>query len=345
MKDISKLTSSELLALTEPERLFAGEESLAKNQYRVLSRLWHPDLNKSPEAAAVFAHFSELYHQAIEKIKNGTWETPGLRKLTDVTGKKFEFKYRKKYPTELGEMYVGNHFVTYMIQKADADLVSNAKGVIKSFNYANNAMRSEIEKCLPRIYAELETQDHYVVAITKTPDMFLLRDVLDHCKGKIDPRHVAWILNTIYNIACYLKYSGLTHNAIGPDTYFISPSQHSGALLGGWWYAAPIGKNLTAAPQRTYIQANKYFTSKKAVTHLIDSELIKATGRELLGDINGSKLLADATIPNSMLNWLRIPGTENVIEDYKTWVEVLKNSFGERRFVDLNLQQSDIYKE
>lgn len=37
----------------------------------------------------------------------------------------------------------------------------------------------------------------------------------------------------------------------------------------------------------------------------IDLELLRSTGRQLLGDIDGSKLLMDKNIPRSLVDWLR----------------------------------------
>ena len=346
MKDISKLTSSEILAVVSPEQLFTGDEDAAKLQYRTLSKIWHPDRNSSPGADEVFAHFGVLYAKGIEKLKAGTWETPGLYTFSDLRGKKFQVKYRKKHTFELGEMYIGDYSVTYMIDKSADDLFANAKKTIKGFKYANDKMKAEIARCLPEIHAENETADRFVLVVKKTPDLILLRDVLDHLGGKMDPKHVAWILNTIYNVACYLKYAKLTHNSIGLDTYFISPSKHSGALLGGWWYASDANTKIVAVPARTITYAPRNLTSNKIASPQIDSELIRATGRELLGDGAGSKLLADTSIPNAMLNWLRTPGVGDAYQEYENWAkQVLKDSFGERRFVDLKIQPSDVYKE
>lgn len=344
MKDVSKLTAVEILAVTKPEQMFSPDEKVAAIEYRKLSSIWHPD--RKPGSDSVFAQISTLYHQGIEKIKSGTWVIPGLFTFTDTKGKKFEVRYKKHHVFELGDMYIGDHTITYLIHKDSQDLFDNAKRVIKGFKYANDKMQTEIARYLPTIHSENETADRLVLIVKKTPDLFLLRDVLDHLNGKMDPKHVAWILNTLYNIACYLKFSGLTHNAISLDSYFISPQYHSGALLGGWWYSAQADSKLLAVPTRTITYAPRDLTSKKIASMKIDSELIRAIGRELLGDGNGSKLLSDPNIPNSLLNWVRTIGTGDAYKEYEDWSKkVLKDSFGERRFVELKIQSSDIYKE
>ena len=344
MKDVSKLTAIEILAVTTPEQMFSPDEKVAAIEYRKLSGIWHPDRKSGSDS--VFAQISTMYHKGVEKIKAGTWVIPGLFKFTDIKGKKFEVRYKKHHVFELGDMYIGDYTITYMIHKDSKDLFENAKRVIKGFKFVNDKMKTEISRYLPEIHLENETADRLVLVVKKTPDLILLRDVIDHLGGKMEPKHVAWIMNTIYNIACYMKFSGLTHNSIGIDTYFISPKHHSGALLGGWWYAAPVDTKLVAVPSRTITYAPRDLTSKKVASMKIDSELIRATGREMLGDGNGSKLLSDPSIPNSLLTWVRTAGTGDAYKEYEEWSKkVLKESFGERRFVEMKIQSSDVYKE
>ena len=346
MNDISKLTPSDILSITQPEKLFSGETAV-EAEYRILCKIWHPDRNKDPKANDVFAQIGTLFREAKKKVEAGTWEIPGLYIFSDKTGKKFQVKYKRKHSFELGDMYVGEYTVTYFIDKAAEDLFNNAKKMMSSFKFANDKMKKEVERYLPQLHTVNETADgRLVMVVKKDPEMILLRDLLDHLGGKIDPKHVAWMLSTIYNISCYLKYSKLTHNSIGPETVFISPKSHSGALLGGWWYVVPVESKLSAVPARTITYAPHNLTTKKIADYRVDAELIKATGRELLGDGGGSKLLSDPSIPNALLNWLRTPGRGDAFSEYDDWVKsVLKDSFGERRFVELKVQPSDVYKE
>jgi hypothetical protein len=76
-----------------------------------------------------------------------------------------------------------------------------------------------------------------------------------------------------------------------------------------------------------------------------DLELVRAIGRELLGDITGVRLARDSAAPRAMIDWLRLPASDDPIEEYRTWrTQVLHDSFGARRFVELPLTQSDIYR-
>lgn len=174
MKDVSKLTAVEILAVTKPEQLFSPDEAVAAIQYRKLSSIWHPDRN--PGSDAVFANVSTQYHKGVEKIKNGTWETPGLFTFTDLRGKKFEVRFKKHHPFELGDMYIGDYTITYLIHKDSKDLFDNAKRVIKGFKYANDKMQSEIARYLPEIHSENETADRLVFNVTQQKQIWSLLD-------------------------------------------------------------------------------------------------------------------------------------------------------------------------
>ena len=59
----------------------------------------------------------------------------------------------------------------------------------------------------------------------------------------------------------------------------------------------------------------------------------------------GARLARAGAAPAPMIDWLRLPASNDPIEDYRTWrTRVLPDSFGARRFVELPLTQSDIYR-
>ena len=150
--------------------------------------------------------------------------------------------------------------------------------------------------------------------------------------------------HALHNLVCYLEYAGLTHNDISPDTYFISPLRHSGALLGGWWYATETGNRIKKLNARSYRLLPPDIRAAKNADNRLDFELVRATGREMLGDITGVKLESMNVAPKAMVDWLRFVSTGNAIEDYERWGDVLQASFGPRRFVEMKLTADVLYK-
>jgi hypothetical protein len=357
---LSALPAEKLLGIaeSEPERLFSENALAAKAEYHELVMRWHPDHDRTKLGEQVFSHIAILYHAARDRLGNGKWREPaekideeeeGVLKLRSLDRSKplKIIRYLKHVPFELGDTYISNTIVAYVLRNDFADLFESARRIISGFAYANKAMEQEVARYLPQIESTFYTTDKCVMVVRKTPDLVRLRDVVDHFGGKLDPKHVAWIQNTVHNVFCYInKYAKLTHNALSLDTYFISPKLHSGALLGGWWYALPVGAKFTTAPTRTAHYAPPDVLRGHKADIRTDLELIRALGRELLGDVSGMRLAIDKAAPTEMVNHLRLPTTGNPVRDYEIWKDkVLPACFGRRRFVEMGITPSDIYKE
>jgi len=346
---LSKMTAVQILAIREPERLFSGEESALKKEYRHLAFLWHPDRCRDAIAREVLPHVNGLYRSAREKLDRGDWQTPGLLTLSDTAGKEYRVRFRIRRTFELGEMLIGDSVVTFLVEAGHKNFFDNAVRRIGNFLFASDAMKQEVSRYLPRMKKLFETRDgRFVMVLEKDPGLLLLRDVLDHYTAVGLPadwsRHVAWIQSTLHNLCCYLEYAGLAHNDISPDTYFVSPSGHYGALLGGWWYSERIGERLSGVTARTFSLMPADVKAGRIADPRVDLELVRSVGRELLGDVSGMRLLSTRPAPEPMLNWLRLPGSGNAREDYRQWREhVLIDSFGPRRFVEMMLKAEDLY--
>jgi hypothetical protein len=347
--DFATLTAAALLAIPEdkPERLFNGNFDDVKQAYRLLAMKWHPDRSGDPSAHAVFQHIRRLVEKAEEKIARGAWPCRGTSRLTAVDGKAYDINYLRRHRFELGTMYVANTVVAFEVERAHADLVRNAERTIRGFSYANDGMHGQIARQLPAVpfAGAFQTATAYVIVMHKRPDLLLLRDVLDHFCGRLDPRHVAWVLSSLLNLCCYFEYAGITHNALSPDTCFMSPLDHGVAILGGWWYAARRGECMAAAPANTVKWAPYDFLTTRQANIRTDLELVRAIGRELLGDIYGTCPEREHAAKLAMIKWLKLPASDNPIDEYRTWRDqVLHDSFGARRFAELPLTQSDIYR-
>jgi hypothetical protein len=330
------------IPLDRPSKLFSGDLDKAKAEYRALARKWHPDVNPAASPDVV-AHINRLYEAAIALIQNGVWQDDGLLKVKDVKGRVYQVRYRKHRPFELGDVYIGDRIVVYSIRREFNDLVQSAKQMMDGFRFANNEMRAEAIRFLPEFEDALDLEERTLVVLMKEPDFYCLRDVLEKLGGKMDPRHVAWVMSRLHNLLCYFDWAGIAHNDISLDSYFISPQGHIGCLVGGWWYARRQGDRMLALPERTMRYARPAVISKKMADRSVDAELIRAIGRELLGDPAGSRLAGDKSVPAPMANWLRAAGSADAYYEYRDWYDnVLPKAFGRRRFVRMDVP-SGIY--
>jgi hypothetical protein len=329
----------EILRASRPEDVFPGDLDRAKEVFRELANRWHPDKPKGD--TAVMAKINKLYDEAVEKISTGMWHGKSSLCLMLNTLKEVRFKYLVSRPFELGHAYIGASHISYLVEKKYAPLVVGAEDATQAFRYASPNMEKEMAKYLPRgskIY--LLADGRYLMKVPKGEDLICLRDVLAALGGTMDPKHVAWVGSGMHNIACYLHWAKIVHSNFSLDSVFISPSLHGVALLGGWWYASTEGEKLKYLPTRTYEYLPWEVTRDKQATSLIDLETIRATIRELLGDISGAKLKD----PKPLVSWLKSPAEGKPVEVYAGWQEVLKETFGKRRFIELKLTAKEVYQ-
>ncbi|AKA67927.1 J domain-containing protein [Clostridium scatologenes] len=339
-------TVNEILTMKEPGDLFSDSKRI-KEEYHKLTKYWHPDFNfNSKESQDVMAKVNELYFKGLDLIKNGSWKADGFIRLSGKDNKVYELKYNISHDFELGTMYIGNTVVLYLLDENNKDLYENAVKIIDNFTYADLGMKEEVSKYLPKIIGKFETKDNKLgIVIQKTSDLFLLNDVLDYFDGNIPEKHAAWILSSLYNLVCYLDYAKLSHNSISLKNYFVSPKCHSGALLGGWWYAVPQGEKMLGVTEETYSIMPPKVKNTKAGDISTDLESIRLIGRELLGDKNGTNLNSKIFIPIPMINWVRGVSSSKAVEDYENWMKCLYDSFGERKFTIMNLNDTQLYEK
>jgi len=328
--------------MTKPEELFTTSDPISlKKEYRVLALKYHPDHNKEKEATEIFEHINSLHEVALKKIANGCWEGAG-KLFLDTTTLSHDMVYYRMHPVGFVKAYIADKFVLYVIPGKYSRFYDHArtmmlKAVIPIPN--NKRLTDAFTKFLPdRVqYLEFKNGDKGIL-IPKQNDTYTLRDILNYYGGSLDPRHVAWILSSLYNMNCYLKYQDIVHYDLSLESYFISPKDHSGFLLGGWWYAFGYGAKISEVPKKTFEIVPHLC---KTPSNLICRELIRSIGRELLGDPKGINLVKET--PEPLLKWVRgVSTAKNAVEEYKDWDACLLKSFGVKKFFKMDVSEDNI---
>ncbi len=333
-----------LLGVKKAEELFINDETKTVELWRRISMRWHPD--RPGGVVDVFTHVKELYEQALIKIAADTWGKAGkiTIEIVSPTETAYEVKYHTKHELDVGMMYVGDSLVTFVLDSDNVDLGQKAERQLKSFKFPDAHFKSGMKPYLPVCKVHGITRaGQYMMVLEKQPREMLLRDMLTYFGGKIEPKHAAWIVSRMYNIACYFQITGLSHGDISPDTLFIDAEDHKARIVGGWWYSTQLNSKLKVMSGRTADIIPASIMKSKIATLQLDGELIRATGREILGDITGGKLLMDKNIPKPMVTWLLSPSSTDLVADFTSWQKALKDSYGARRFTVLALSPSDIY--
>lgn len=343
---MDEMTADQILRipLAQPERLFSAPATIDA-EFKTLAMTWHPDRNKDPQADDVMAHIKALRDAAREKVRTDTWRTPGVYMFKTSTGSTMVLKYKISRDIPEGEVLIGEKNVAYFIDDANIDLFNAGIAMINGLSYSSEDMRKEFSRYMPAIAARTATADGRGVLFLKNrPDIFPLRDVVDHYKGTLPEEHSVWIMSALLNIACYLEFAQVSHNAILIDNLFISPEQHEILLFGGWWYAQPVGRAMLAAPaQALAMMPPARHSRPPAASTRLDRMMMRAVVRELMGDRSGFKLLSLGVRPE-IVAFLRAPLGATAVKDYFAWHQAIETAFGARRFTAMPITQSDIYE-
>lgn len=330
------LSAENILAvpLDQPERLFKQETVDA--EYKALIKVWHPDINRHPKAAAVARHLNVLHQEASRRAKTGTWETKDVLSLVGKDGKTRRIHFRKSFEFELGRCYYGDEIVAWVVDAVHKPLFDHALRTLSTLHYANEDMKGAFAPLLPDIRATFETSDKCVLILNKPRGSYRMRDVMDALGGQFPAEGTAWVTSCLLNICCFLEWARISHGDISLDSCWVNPETHSVYLLGGWWYATEVGQELKFLPTRSYKLAPSDTLATKLADQRTDVLLAKAVGRELSGNPGRSP----------MQDFFRTPTGHTAVEDYSHWKDViLPHQFGASRFVELVVSESDVYKE
>lgn len=330
------MTPSEILAvpISRPGQVLGKD---FESGFKKLMRVWHPDLNKDPKAADVALHLNLLLKSARKLEKNG-----GYDRVLELGGKRNEtYYYSAEVITDTGSLFICDNHLIWRTKRSDDDLAKRSVETVKTFGWPNIKLEEEFQRYIPRNLHCLATADWTYTIVSKSKEVIRLADILEK-KGPLPPKAVAWILSSMYNFACWLSVSKISHYGFTIENYFIEADTHVGALLGGWCFSAPRGQKPLAAPRSVKLVMPDLASMHRDQVHLA---LIKAAGRQMLGHKSLSTLRRDDNIPKALRDWLIAPGGTKPIDEYRRWHEVISVAFGGRHFTKYDITAADVYGE
>lgn len=332
------ISIEEVRLATSCEDIFVNNETQIKKLYKELAKKYHPDVFKSPTAAEDFSKINDLYNEALKKIEKGIWNEKDVLYLESVNNKKYKLKYLRKCNFELGCFYIGRKHLIYVIDRKNKKFLDNALQSLKFLKYENSSMEQEFKRYFPIIVDNFELKTgEYCLVLKKEPDDFLLEDVYNYFKEKgseLPDKQTAWIVSRLNNICCFLKYNNYVHNGISMNNCFISLKEHTIKLLGGWWYCVSNGEKLIGTQKSVFDVMPVKEKSEKISTFKTDIECVKSIGRTL----NRKDL------PKAFEDWLNKAASINAYKEFDEWNKVLLDSYGQRKFILLEISEKDIYK-
>ena len=241
------------------------------------------------------------------------WENADKISFTTNDGQVIEIRYLHSYTDKCADVYVARRNIAFHFRKGMNDRAEHFRRMVSSLDYPSADTRS-LSDFFPRVTgAFMLDDDTSLVVISKREEEYPLR-----LFGKLGGRHIAWIISRLENLCCVLEYNGLVHPEIDVDSVYINPNNHPACLYCNWWSVDQ--KNMHGLSS----SANLTGLRNTAKTLLETEDVTPDTPQALLDFINSSPKI-------------------DAYEDFAYWDEMLIKAFGERKFIKMDKEDSDIY--
>lgn len=338
------ITKKQILNAKIPEDIYTNDINIIKLEFRELAKKYHPDVCKDKDANVCFEIINTLYKNGIDKINKGIWTEKDVFFINTIDNRKIKIKFLSKKQFELGEFYICKNHIIYIFNNEYEKYFNNTLKMVNKISYKDDKMKTEFQKYMPGIYDSYKTKDDkYVLVLKKEEGTYLLEDVLKQQKGEMSPRHAAWIISRLNNLNCFLQYNEIVLNGFSLDNCFISPKHHTIMIYGGWWYATKVKEKMIGTKKEIFDLMPVKNKSEKLSAYMTDTESIKYIGRQLLNLFTTNKKdIKGEEIPPPIINWLNSSG-DDAFKEFDKWNTVLTDSWGKRKFVNLEISDNDIY--
>lgn len=241
------------------------------------------------------------------------WDKADSTVFTTNEGQCIELKYLYSYTDKCADVFVTRRNIAFHFREGMNGKAEHLRKMVSSLDYPSADTRT-LSDFFPRVTGAFILDDGTsLVVINKREEEYPLR-----LFGRLGGRHIAWIISRLENLCCVLEFNGLVHPEIDVDTVYINPNNHTACLYCNWWSVEQRNmRGLSSAANLTGLR-----NTAKAL--LETEEVTEDTPKALLDFINSAPKL-------------------DAYEDFAYWDEMLIKAFGERKFIRMDKEDSDIY--
>ena len=267
-----------------------------QDDYKVLAKHLHPDVNTDADAVLAFTHLNNL--------KSDFAKGYGFQ---DESG-----EYRSNY---LDHQWTGN-------QKLLRTSKSNYDKIV--FLAKSNLDVKSFEHFMRYLPSNLDFEGEKLIYHSSRKSIPLSKVILLLPEENKD-KHVNWIYSRMIEFVTMLESLEITHAGLNPDSVFIVPEIHAIKIVSFYHVCTDKVKTISGKYKNYY--PSQLFDTKKAGSY-VDISLIKKTAICALGDISGSgvRLRSDKNINQNLLDYLLTPDTEAFLSMRK-WRELLDKNY------------------
>lgn len=285
-----------------------------------------------------------LYEEAIEKINGGSKNIHEVQ-IRSIDGKEYNIHFSVHQSFKLGHMYMSSKYVIYIVEGRYKKYYENYISKTRSYHKPNKNIWNTVQYMVPDVEMHFETDDgNYCIFIKKPCDeMYSLREILEYFGGKLKPEYVSSILTRLYYFANYMSLVETTHNAITLDSLFFAPGRRTEegeeytvndmrivGVYGGWFFSTYFNEKMSGVPKEVYEIIPEDYRKRGYSSFEVDALSIKQVAKKLLGTENG--------VPKPFIDWINASEVaKDPITEFHNWDKVIVDSFGKRRFVEIDV--------
>ena len=251
------------------------------------------------------------------------WESAQQETFYCTDGCTVDVRWMHRQPFRGGEMLVARKSLAFHFYDGAPD-IERFRRTVSFLDYPSADTRA-LAQFFPNVLGGFVLTDgSQLLVIAKDMDEYPLS-----LFGRLDARHVAWIISRMENLCCVLEYNSLVHPRINTETLFINPYTHQASLYGGWQEAA---KNNSLSSDRSRVLR----TSENLIG-------LRNTAANLLGYPSAREVEQNADIPKALAVFIRSQPKSNAYNDFAYWDDMLIKAYGERKFMNLAADDGQIY--
>lgn len=237
-------------------------------------------------------------------------------------GRQIDIKSMHTYKDRDAAVYTARQNIIFRFDIGNNDKADKFRKNVSSVDYPSADTRN-LSDFFPRISGGFELKDgSSLLIVKKSEDEYPLR-----LFGTLSGRHTAWLIGRMENLCCVLEYNSIVHNDFGPDTLYINPYDHQASLYGGWWNAV----------------RNNTRVNDRICTTRDNLAALRETAARVLGFASADAVRETDDIPKPFADFLRSTPLSNAYEDFTYWDNVLIKSYGERKFINMETDDEQIY--
>lgn len=324
--------------------------------YREMIKKWHPDKCSHPLAEKVTAKINEIkeYQKASkvailyrDKSGHAVRTSSGAGLFLIKEGVETLLEYAPGNSVEILKNAIGYLVYLHSVKKAflintlskpvfdhiDKKYLPNGKTIF-------DTLESEFSKAFRfnfPVYQKKIAAGLYEIAYPEgnsDSEYHSMRSVIKHFKGKVDPKHIAWIISSLMNMNClFKKILNISYNGLVIDNLLVDVANHEVIPIAGKYYMSKIGQKADIIPA----ELARYSSSDMT---MFDAKSIRKLALDLIGYKSTMELRRSKDIPREMVEWLLLNSPLTPVEEYSNWKKVLEKCFGPPKFIKLSFKEN-----